>query len=67
MTVHPGTNYPPVPMAVQRFDGDLLFDAKDTRSYSVEQSNSVTGPEILFPKVIMDFRKLRSPGVTDLP
>jgi hypothetical protein len=34
---------------------------------AVEQSNSVTGPEILFPKLIMDFRKLRSPGVTNLP
>jgi hypothetical protein len=34
MTVHPGANYPPVPMAVQRFDGDSRFDAKDTRLYS---------------------------------
>jgi hypothetical protein len=34
MTIHPGANYPPVPMAVQRFDGDSLFDADDTRLYS---------------------------------
>jgi hypothetical protein len=33
----------------------------------VEQSNSVTGPGIHFPKLIMDFRRLRSPGVTKLP
>jgi hypothetical protein len=34
MTVHPGANYPPVPMVVQRFDGDSLFDTKDMRLYS---------------------------------
>jgi hypothetical protein len=33
---------------------------------SVEQRNSVTGPEILFPNSIMGFRKSRSPGVTNL-
>jgi hypothetical protein len=30
MTVHSDANYPPVPVAVQRFGGASLFDAKDT-------------------------------------
>ena len=34
MTVHSDANYPPVPVAVQRFDGASLFDAKDTCLYS---------------------------------
>jgi SNF2 family DNA or RNA helicase len=33
----------------------------------VEQSNSVTGQKSWFPKLIMDFRKLRPPGVTNVP
>ena len=45
---------------------EVGFSMRAEHVVAVKQSNSVTRPEILFFKLIMGFRKFRSPGVTDL-